>query len=455
MSARFESPEVRRALGLPPAAGRTRYASVTTDTRSLRRGALFVALQGQRFDGVDFLAEARRRGALGAVVPAGRTLPDLDLEWFVVPDTLRALGDLARAWRRRCAARVVGITGSSGKTTVKEMLALALRARLRAHATPGNLNNLVGVPLSMLAAPADADVWVLELGTSQPGEVARLASVCEPDDAIVTTVGPAHLEGLGDVEGVLREKLSLVRAAKGAGAVVVGERPAELVRAARAIRPDTVVAGLEPGAAWRPERWGSEAGSAWMERDGVRWHLHVGGEHHVRDAALASAMAEAHGVPAAEAARALAAYEPIGLRGLLLRAGRLSVLADCYNANPESFAAAIRYAVDAFPGRRRAAVVSSMLELGDRSNEAHAEVARLLHDADFDPVIALGAFRSAFDVLGAGGRSRVRFATGVSDALRLLEESLHGDELVLVKASRGERLERVVDGLRKRHGEDA
>lgn len=454
MSARFTSSEVRRALGLQATGSRVRYESVSTDTRTLGRGALFVALRGESFDGVDFLEQAARRGAAGAVVPLGCDLPPLDLEWHVVPDTLRALGDLARAWRRRAGARVIGVTGSSGKTTVKEMLALAVAADRSVHATRGNLNNLVGVPLSILEAPAGADAWVLELGTSVPGEIARLAAIAEPDDALVTTVGSAHLEGLGDLGGVLREKLSLIRAAKPVGRVVVGEIPEALPRAAREIRPDAIVAGIGAAATWRPETWEVGAETVRFERDGVRFGVDAGGEHHLRDALLAVAMATALGVDPEAAARGLSRYRPVGMRGAVRRLGRLTLVADCYNANPDSFEAAIAWCAGAFAGRRLVAVVSTMRELGDRSAEAHAAVARRLLEAGFSEIVALGEFRAAFPPAPDAANGSVHRVPDAAEAVRLLAETLAGDEVVLVKASRGERLERVVEGLARRFGEE-
>ncbi len=453
MSARFEGHEVRRALGLAASASRVRFDSVSTDTRNLQKGALFIALRGGRHDGHEFLARAARKGAAGAVVEDGHALPDLDVEWFVVPDTTRALGDLARHYRRRCAARVIGVTGSSGKTTVKEMLAGVLGAERSTHATSGNLNNQIGVPLTILAAPPDTDFWVLEMGSNSPGEIARLASMAEPDDALVTTVGPAHLEGFGDEAGVLREKLSLVRAAQVAGSVVVGERPATLGAAATEIRSDTIVAGLESSSDWHPDRWEVGAESAWFERHGRRYDLPVGGEHHLRDAVLAAAMAEAVGIGSGAIAAGLAAYRPVGMRGALRQLGRLTLVADCYNANPESFEAAIQYCVKAFPDRRLTAVVSSMLELGSQSTAAHERIARSLIEAGFSRVVALGEFRPAFDSLSRiSNGMQVTSVARPADAVTTLAAELTGDEVVLVKASRGERLERVVDGLAKQFG---
>ncbi|MFW6039686.1 MAG: UDP-N-acetylmuramoyl-tripeptide--D-alanyl-D-alanine ligase [Gemmatimonadota bacterium] len=451
MSTGFESHEVRRALGLPPAPASRHFSSVAIDSREVERGALFVALEGERVHGADFLSQAAGRGASGAIVPADRAFDVEEIELFPVPDTLRALGDLARFARRRSSARVIGVTGSSGKTTVKEMLALALGEAGTTWATPGNLNSLTGLPLSILRATPGADFWVLEMGSNAPGEIARLAAIAEPDDAVVTTVGPAHLEGFGDLGGVLREKLSLVRGAQPAGQVVVGDEPPMLPAAARRIRDDVVVAGLGPAADYRPDRHESGAESARFDRGDVTFALQVGGEHHVRDAVIAAALSEALGVPAERAARGLSRYRPVGMRGAIVQAGELTIVADCYNANPESFEAAIRFCESSFPGRPRAAVVGSMLELGRDAEAAHRRVAERLLEAGFTRLFPLGAFRAAVDA-EAGGRRQdaeleVSAAEEVDAVVQELIDGARPGEVVLVKASRGERLERVVETL--------
>lgn len=496
----LDSAAVREALGLsalPAGTPSRRFRGVSTDTRTLEPGALFVALQGERHDAADFLGEAAARGAAGAVVPRGREEPGLELEYFPVADTQRALGELARWRRRRTRARVVGITGSSGKTTVKEMVAAALSGSApagnslrvksaagtgsgsgqtagdgpRVFATPGNLNSLVGLPLTVLNAPEGADIWVLELGSNAPGEIATLTGICEPDHAVVTTVGPAHLEFFGDVPGVLREKLELVRGARPGGSVVVGERPPELAAAARKLRPDAVVAGLDSEADFRPDRHGLSANRVWFERGGVRYEVEVGGMHHLRDALLAAAVADSLGVPAAEAARGLAGFRPLGMRSALRRIGGLTVLVDCYNANPESFDAAIDYLTSAFPDRRRVAIVGTMLEMGDSGPAMHRGVAAALVEADFALVAATGEFAPAAAFLAAKGRTgETRFITPVPLDAReareaaaadpetvwpALAEALHGDEVVLVKGSRGVRLERLVTRLERRFDEEA
>lgn len=451
----FGSDELRRVFGLPRNGSERRFTSVSTDTRTLQAGALFFALKGERYDGADFLAEAAARGARGAVVPRGREVPGLDLEWFPVADPARALEALAAHYRMRRGAWVVGITGSSGKTTVKEMLALALGATRRVHRTAGNLNNKIGVSLTLLSAPEEAEVWVVELGTSAPGEIAHLTEIASPDDAVVTTVGPAHLEGLGDEAGVLREKLDLVRGASPRGRVVVGERPLSLPTAAREIRPDAVVAGLGEGCDFRPDRWEVGPAEVRFVRRGVEYRVPAGGEHHLRDAVIAVAAASALGVPSEAAASALAAYRPLGLRGALRQLGGLTVIADCYNANPESFEAAIRWCAEAFPGRRLAAVVGSMRELGARAGEAHRSVARRLVEAGFALVVAGGDFREAFAAVGPANGTTVVPSRDAEGMWTELASRLHGDEVLLVKGSRGERLERVIERLESGLGGEA
>ena len=448
MAAHFTASEVRRALGIsagPAVAGD--FSSVSTDTRDLQPGALFVALRGERFDGAEFVELAERLGAAGAVVAESSEHSARALPLFAVPDTTAALGDLARYYRRRCGARVVGITGSSGKTTVKEMLAHAVGSERRVHSTRGNLNNQVGVPLSILSAEEDAEVWVLELGTSEPGEIERLTEIAEPDDAVITTVGPAHLEGLGDVSGVLEEKLDLIRGAAASGFAVVGELPEVLPARAREVRPDVVTAGLGPASDFRPSGWHVGAEHAAFTLAGMDYAVPVGGEHHLRDALIAAAAATGLGVSPGGVARGLADYRPVGLRGALVQVGQLTIVADCYNANPESFAAAIRYCAESFPGRRLAAVVGSMLELGEAESGAHAEVAADLLSAGFTFVVALGAFGAACEALDPPEDATVLCGADVQAAVEALAGRLEGDELLLVKASRGMRLERVIDSL--------
>ncbi len=427
------------------------YIGVSSDSRTIDPDQLFVALKGDNFDAADFLADVAARGARGAIVERGREDPSLPLEYFSVPDPLDALRALAADARRTAPVDVIAVTGSSGKTTVKEMVACALEETRTVYRTEGNLNSQIGLPLTILRAPADADTWVLELGASEPGEMGVLTEIAAPDHAIITTIGAAHLERFGDLAGVLREKLELARGSAQDGVLVVGEEPAELAVAARALREDAIVAGIGSDANYAPDEYEVAADRVAFSRDGTQVTLSVGGEHHLRDALIATAVAEALGTPLERAARGLSRYQPLGLRGAIRRIGGLTVLADCYNANPDSFRAAIAQCRDLFPGFRRVAYVGSMLELGDHEGSAHREIAAELVDGGFELIAATGAFSEViFD-----GRCTVISELEPADAWERFADNLEGNELILVKASRGARLERVLERLESRFGDQA
>ena len=239
---RWTAEFVRQALGLVEAPRAAGFAEISTDTRILAPGALFVALSGERFDGHAHLAAAHERGAAAAVVRRG-TLPVAGLELLEVEDPLRAYGALAHARRRQIAGPVVAITGTNGKTSTKEMVAAVLRTRYRVHATRANLNNLVGVPLTILEAPDDAEALVVEAGANIPGEIARYREIIDPSVVIVTNVAAGHLEGFGTVEGVLAEKLSLTRDVP----LAIGTTPLPL--GARLPEPDRPPRRRRPGKA--------------------------------------------------------------------------------------------------------------------------------------------------------------------------------------------------------------
>ena len=449
---RWTDRRVRAALSLedaPSFAGAT-FAGVSTDTRTLGGGELFVAIEGENFDGHDFVSDAVASGAAGVVVsrPVGLA-PSLPV--YRVPDTVVALGDLARHRRRRHGARVVAITGSSGKTTTKEFLREALQRSHRTHANAGNLNNRIGLPLTILEAPEAAEVLVLEMGTNEPGEIEALTAIAEPDIAAVTTVSDAHLEKLGSLEGVFREKLALVAGLAGRGAVVVGDQPPALAARTREMHPNVRVAGWSEraDADLRPQNAHPDArGRHFFDWRNQRVHLQVPGRHAVYDALIALAISDLLRTPHGLAVRGLERYRPRGMRSEQLRAGDLTLLLDCYNANPQSVRAALDLlALIPSPGRR-VAVLGSMLELGDRSEALHDELLGEALAQPVDVVLALGEFASAAERLrAAGGERRAAALLADEDAARgyeLLRERLEGNELILLKGSRGVALERMV-----------
>ncbi len=453
---------VRGALELPAGANDgASYAAVATDSRTLPAGALFVALRGERFDAHDMLGQAAAAGAAAAVVervPAGAPA----LPYYLVPDTLVALGLLARAYRRSLSARICAITGSNGKTTTKELTRAALATRFRTHATAGNLNNLVGAPLTLLAAPPDAEIVVVELGTNAPGEVARLAAVVEPDACIVTGIAEEHLEGLGDLEGVLREETSILLTLPRAGFAVVSDEPPALARRARELGARTLAAGWSEGAdaTLRAEavRIGADGNVAfrWQGRE-VR--LSLPARHNARNALLALGLATEWGVDADAAVAALGQVRAGRMRGEIARFGALTVLVDCYNSNPSSLLAAVD-TLEAMPAASgRAAVIGTMLELGPRSAVIHGDVARALAESGLDLVVATGEFYHAFEPFAAAMGERLVRVHDPLEVVPVLQSRLRGDEIVLLKGSRGVALERLLPlmeqtwGVSLPHGE--
>lgn len=432
--------QVEDILSLPATAGDVEYSAVVTDTRAMPAGALFVALPGERFDGHDFLAAARDSGATGAIVRAG-TPPVAGLRLHPVPDTVRAYGWLARARRRDVPGPVVAVTGTNGKTSTKEMLAAVLATRYRTHATRMNLNNLVGVPQTILGAPLGTESLVIEAGANLPGEIARYREIVEPTVAVVTNVAEGHLEGFGTLAGVMAEKLELVR---GVPLAVVGPIPEALASEAQARGPGRlVVAGLTGDV--RPDDLVlDDLGRPTIQVGRRTIRLPLVGRHLAGNAMLAWAVAEELGLDLDAVADALSRVVVPGGRSELRQVGGMTILNDCYNANPASFRSAIETARSLRTGRRLVFVAGGMRELGSDAERLHAAVAGQLIALEPDLLVGIGEFAEALrgrvDDLG----DRLILAADAVEAGALLAPRLTGDEVVVLKASRGVALERIL-----------
>lgn len=413
---------------------------VSTDTRTLAAGDLFVALRGDRFDGHDHLVGAVAAGAAAVVVSDASRAATLGIPAFIVPDTLAALGALGAWWRSTWGGTVVAIAGSNGKTTTKELVRAALSRSLSVHATHGNLNNQVGVPLTLLAIPGHADVAVVEVGTNVPGEVDLLRRLVRPDLAVVTSVGEEHLEGLGSLEGVLREEVAICRDAS--VAVTPASQP-EVGVAARLLARRVVEAGLTGGDV-TPDGWGiDDDGFGWADTGGTRLTLRIAGEHNLRNAMLALAVARACGVPDERSVAGLAALAPLDMRGQWLSAGGLTILNDAYNANPASMREAIALMDRLDRGRPRVLVLGTMRELGAHAASLHAEIAGRALSSGASLVAGVGDFAVPLSAGGAPA-DRVVTAPDVPELWAALAPRLPRNAVVLLKASRGVRLERLV-----------
>lgn len=439
---RWSDELVRGALALPVRSG-PGFSEISTDTRSIVPGGLFIALTGERFDGHNYLTAAAAAGARAAIVRRG-TPPAAGLELLEVDDPLQALGFLARARRRELSGPVVAITGTNGKTSTKEMMAAVLRTRYRVQATAANLNNLIGVPTTILGAAPDTEALVVEAGANVPGEIARYRQIIEPTIAVVTNVGAGHLEGFGSVEGVMREKLALV---EGVPLSIVGTEPPTLAARARAMGGAVITAGTDHADVHPDDLSIDELGRPMFIIDHVRVNLPLPGKHLAANAMLAWAVVRQLDLDRSAAAAALSSLSIPGGRSELTQVGDLTILNDCYNANPQSFRAVIATAAAMRRGRRLVMVVGTMRELGPTAAPMHADIARELVALEPDLLAAVGDFVPALEPYAAQLGGRLITAGDPLTLGPLLAERLRGDEIVVLKASRGVALERIVPFL--------
>lgn len=448
----FDGPAIAKATHGSLARGGP-FGPVTTDSRRIPPGAWFVALRGDRFDGHTFLAHAAAAGCAGAVVAADAAVPEgWSAGLVVVPDTLVALQDLGRYAREIFTGPVVGITGSAGKTSTRVMVVDVLAEIGRVHHTQGNLNNHIGLPLTLCATPPDAELLVLEMGMNHPGEINLLQGIARPTVRLVTNVGAAHVEGCGSLDGVARAKQELFDGAAPGDVLCVNDDDA-LVRA-MPLPTGVQVVRYGSGAAC-PIRLTDVAVDAEALRtrlrietpDGVvRATLDVPGEHLARNALAAVAVGWALRVPVERMGPALARFAPEGMRNRVERVDGVTILNDAYNANPLSMAAALR-TLAALPGPRFA-ILGDMLELGDSEADAHVEVLALASALGIEHVWVTGD-RMARAAIGTAVEVHPdveHLCARLLPALRRLP-SPPGASL-LVKGSRGARMERVVDLLR-------
>ena len=423
--------------------GTAELTGITTDTRKIGKGNAFLALRGERFDGHDYLRDAVRDGAAALIVSRAPKVDTLGVPIFEVRDTLVALGALGHYWRRAWGKTVIGVAGSNGKTSTKDLLRAALSRAYTVHATTGNLNNRVGVPLTLLALPPEADVAVIELGTSLPGEVAILRDVSEPDIALVTSIAEEHLEGLGDLAGVLREEAA---AYEGVAVGIAPSAQPEIAEVARAKAKRVIVAGLDASADLKPDRWEiGPDGLGVIEIAGVTVRPPVRGLHNLRNAMLALAVAHECGVSYEDAAEGIAGMPQPKMRSAWEQVGNVTLINDAYNANPGSTRAAIELLQGTGSGRQRVIVLGTMRELGAASEQCHADIAGLALASGADIVAGIGEFAPALEKQNE--RERVITAPDVEDLWPRLEARLQRNAIILLKASRGVQLERLVPHL--------
>ncbi|MDO3378826.1 UDP-N-acetylmuramoyl-tripeptide--D-alanyl-D-alanine ligase [Geoalkalibacter halelectricus] len=440
---------------LIPSGAQGEVEGVSTDSRSIESGALFVPLRGERYDGHDFLVQAARRGAaacLSEEIVAGFPTPVVH-----VADTLRALGELAAAWRQGFSGPLVAVTGSSGKTTTKEMLACILEQTAPGLKTEGNFNNLIGVPLTLFNLKRAHRWAVIEMGMSARGEIARLCEIARPRVGIITNIGPAHLEALQGVEGVARAKGELFASLPSGGVAIVNADD----QRTRDLPVANGVRRLLFGECERAEVrardiriHGHEAAfKLCLGAEEILVRLRVPGRHNVHNALAAAAAAQSLGIEPALIARGLGRYRPIaGRLNLANLPGGALLIDDSYNANPLSVKAALA-TLDEMPGGgRRIAVLGDMLELGQEAARLHREIgAEAARRCDFLMVLGSMAQELAEGARAAGmAESRVWVARDHQEIAARLQNILSRGDRLLVKGSRGMKMEKICALLQER-----
>ena len=423
------------------------FCGVNSDSRTLQSGELFFALQGPNFDGTEFVSMAAERQAAGAVV---QKMVDTNLPIIVVDDTLKALGKLAAAWRKKMPARVIGITGSNGKTTLKELVASCLSLSEKTLATHGNLNNEIGMPLMLLRLAPEHRYAVIEMGANHAGEIAYLTSLAEPEVVAITNAAPAHLEGFGSLEGVVRAKAEiLMDAVRPQFAILNADDESYAFWLAKVTDTTTLSFGFAAAADVRAsDVAATESGSTFalhMPDCDLQIDLPLQGAHNVMNACAAAAIACALDIDPGQIKQGLESVRPVTGRLQPVRSTIGATLYDdSYNANPLSVAAAAAFL--ASQSGDTWLVLGDMAELGSESAALHEQSGNLAKQMGVTHLLATGELsRHTVAAFGSGGQ----WLASVNDVIDELQRSLSGDEYVLVKGSRSMGMERVVDALRE------
>lgn len=455
--------EVAALLGVSCQAPEREVGGYSIDSRTLAPGQLFFALRGPRFDGHQFVGVALERGAAGAVVERqfrDQASPEIVASLLPVPDTLQALRDLARAVRRKWGRPLIAVTGSTGKSTTKEMIAALLSRRFAVHKSPGNLNNDYGLSLALLNLQPLHEVAVVELAMSAPGEIARLAQLADPEIGLLTNVAPVHLEFFDSVESIGRAKRELIEylSTRGRTATAVLNRDDERVwRFAEGFPGRVVTFGFEEGADCRAleVRPGSGLGSEFRVQAPnwqAEFYLDLPGRHNVQNALAALAVANLFDIPVKDLQQTLAEFQNLPQRGeILTLPGGVTVINDSYNSNPVAMERMLETLAEWPSALRRIVVAGEMLELGPSAPALHQQVGRRCAESRVDLLIGVQG-QARFIIAGAieaGLRpEKARFFPDVRQAGEFCRAVLKAGDVVLVKGSRAVRLEAVIELLR-------
>ncbi|MFZ0948686.1 MAG: UDP-N-acetylmuramoyl-tripeptide--D-alanyl-D-alanine ligase [Candidatus Sulfotelmatobacter sp.] len=425
------------------------------DSRTVGLGQLFFAVKGERLDGHDFVEQALEKGAAGAVVRKDRLgrYPQ-QARLLAVEDTLVALQTLATAARKLWGKPLIAVTGSAGKTTTKEAIAHVLGARFRVLKSEGNFNNHFGLPLMLLKLEPEHDLAVIEMGMSHAGEIRALAKIARPEIGVVTNVAAVHLEFFDSLAGIARAKYELVESLPGSGTVVLNADDEYVSQFGRGFKGKVVMYGTRTAADVRAEKIQSQ-GAQGTEFDvvvgSVREHatLPLVGEHNVLNALAAVAVGLERGLKPSEAIAELYTLAPADKRGQVLQLGNITVINDCYNSNPKALEAMVD-ALAAMRAKRRIVVAGEMLELGPAGEEMHRQAGQHVADKKIDVLLGVrGLARSMVEGARQAG-TRSEFVASPEEAGEWLAREARDGDVVLLKASRGVKLEKALEAWKAR-----
>jgi UDP-N-acetylmuramoyl-tripeptide--D-alanyl-D-alanine ligase len=440
-----------------------RFQAVGIDSRRISVDDVFVAIVGDVHDGHSFINDVLKKGAGGLIVNEQKTKDLPVAEWqaqkiacVAVADTTRALGDLAAFHRLRTDVSVIAITGSNGKTTTRQMTAEVIAKKFNTLATVGNYNNQIGVPLTLLRLMPEHKWAVVELGTNSPGEIARLARICRPDIGVITNIGPAHLEGLGSLDGVMREKGQLIDHLKDAGKAVLNADDRRVYKIATQTKREVLLFGQSKNARIRAtavkEKTTGISFNLDLPQESLRVDLKVPGQFMVINALAAAAVGHLLGLSAEDIQVGLEKFEPAwGRMNIFQTASGIHIIDDTYNANPDSMRAAIETLKSLRANNRSILVAGDMLELGEKTASLHRQVGAWVAAAGINQLWVTGEFAGAV-IAGAknAGMKVQHIFTGSREKIILeLQKSLKPGDWVLVKGSRGARMDAVVKGLKE------
>jgi UDP-N-acetylmuramoyl-tripeptide--D-alanyl-D-alanine ligase len=427
------------------------------DSRTVQPGDLFFAVKGERLDGHDFVQQALERGAVSAVVRKDQLARySVKTCLLAVDDTLIALQTLATAVRRLWGKPVVGVTGSAGKTTTKEAIAHVLASRFRVLRSEGNFNNHFGLPLMLLKLQPEHEIAVIEMGMSHAGEITALAKIAQPEIGVVTIVAPVHLEYFESVAAIARAKYELIESLPHGGTAVLNADDEYVSQFGRDFKGKVILYGQQRSAnvcAENIQSLGAEGSSFDVVVAGMRQHilLPLVGLHNVYNALAAIGVALDRGLSLAETATSLATLQAADKRGQVVQVGNIRVINDCYNSNPKALDAMVD-ALAAMPAQRRIVVAGEMLELGPAGPEMHAASGRHIAGTNVDVVLGVrGLAQHLVDAAKAAGK-HAEFVGSAEDAGEWLARESRDGDVVLLKASRGVKLEKALEKWKELSG---